>query len=252
VKLFFGGFQLGDMNASNIAPRRTLLKNAAGIGIGFEYEYTANCSFTVTGQADCKTKMDAVEAALKKEAVDLFFYNDDGTATTNSQTTATTLNGVRCVNLVWDPTPGGQFATWRAFSCTFTWIIKFVNTGSPSYTAPLLVDFDETVMLDNPLPGYVVLEAINDVPPKAFFTVQQPKATGTQTGFAVGLSARAGVNPYPLPAVPLFNTTPPLKKHPLTYKTPERQGDQYWKYRIEWRYEYDSPVPLIAVPTLWT
>ena len=245
--LKFGGVPIGAMNATRIAPKRTLLTNAAGIGYAFHYVFTANFSFTVTGQDDCKTKMDAIEAALQKEAQDLRFENDDGSLSTNSQTTAGTIGGVRCIDLSWDPQPGGQFTSWRSGEATFTWTVK-LTTGSPSgYTAPLLKEFSETVVINNPPgKGFVVHEAINDVDPQAFDTVQRRKSTGSQRGFAVGISA------YPTAATPLFNTVPPLKNAPITRATPERIGSNYWMYRIDWNYEYDSPTALIAVPTLWS
>ena len=185
MKSTYGAQQLGEIGASRIAPARELLRNTAGIGTGFKWTYPVWCNFKVTSEADCKTKMDAVEAALQLENQDLNFYmNDNATKTTNSVTSASTLSGVRCVRMKWDDSPGGQFQTWRGFEATFEWETLFTLTGS------FLTDFSETITIDNPPSRFVVTEAVNGVTPIARTTVLYPKSTGVQFGYAVGLTAR--------------------------------------------------------------
>jgi hypothetical protein len=241
MKLLFGATQLGEVNGTKIAPVRELIRNKAGIGTGFKWRYTIECAMKCSSQADCKTKMDAVEAALATPNQDLVFQNDDGTSSTNSVLVASVLGGqILCVSLSWDPQPGGQFQTWRNFSATFEWETIF------GLTSTFLVDFEETVTIDNPPSRFVVTEAVNGVTPIARVTVLYPKSTGAQFGFAVGLKDYPELGTI---APPLFPTTPPLKSRPYTKRNPMKVGPSGNKeYRLEWRYEYESPTALAALP----
>ncbi len=251
MKLEFGGFRIGDLNACGIAPKKTMIKNAAGMVQGWNETFTANFSFRADGQADCTAKMQAVIDALKYDkasgtAKDLIFYNDDGSQSANSVLAANTLGGIRCVSGPdWEASPGGQFATWRSGTCTFEWITKV--SAISTFTPVLLKDWGETVVLGSQIRKFVVPEAINDVVSQPFPTVKFPKVMGSQSGFAVG------INGYPTPAAPLFPPYPgPMIDEKVTRKDPERVGDEgYWNYRIEWNYQYLSAVPLIGLPTRW-
>ena len=242
--LTFGGVPIGDMNACAIEPRTSLLRDERGRGHGLATSYTFDCTFAVGGQADCAIKMAIIEAALATPNGDLLFLNDNGTPSVNSVLSAATLTGVRCVGWTWKRDAGAQFMSWRGLTGVFEW-----ETRLP-VAAGFLLAYSEVVKLRNPVGSdYVVNEFVNGVASTARATVQFPKSTATQNGFAVGLSEYPDIN---FIAPPLWVGSPPLKSFEPEYTTPKRKGDAGFEgYRVAWAYAYESPLPLIALPHVW-
>lgn len=251
MRLLFGGTQIGDTNAVRIDPSRELMRNPAGVGYRWKYTYGITGSITVSSPSDCTSKMNAITAALSGAAGDLKFQYDDASDTPNSVVSSTTFTGVRCTGgPTWLSQPGGQFATWRAFSAQFEWESE-LGSGLPA-----LLDFDETVLISNPPEQYAGLEAVNGADPAFFPTIEKPISRATQRGFAVGRAA------YPDPATvaPLLftpnGTTIVLKTYDITKvaKKPRYTGagTNYDNYRIEWSYSFESTAALVATPNAWT
>lgn len=246
MKLYWGTTLLGEDNGTKIAPVRRLVMDGRMRGWAFDHTYTADGFFRCSGQADCKTKMDALAAAVATPAQDLLFKNDDGSSSHNSVLTADTLGGTRCTMLEWLPDPrGAQFTTSRYFRLTFEYRVLFSGlTGK-------LLDFSETVELDLQPKKYAVNEAVNNVAPEILLTVNQTPARASQTGFAVGATG------YPDPAV----VCPDTFAGAGIYKTvdvvrrvsPKARGSaaSAEEFRIEWRKEFVSASALTANPAPW-
>lgn len=247
MKLYWGATQLGEDNGTKIAPVRRLATDARLRGWAFDHVYTADGFFRCDSQADCKTKMDALAAAVATPAQDLLFKNDDGSSSHNSVLTADTLGGTRCTMLEWLPDPrGAQFTTSRFFRLTFEYRVLFSGLSGK------LLDFQDSVTLDNPPARYAVNEAVNNVAAEILLTVNQPARRATQTGFAVGATA------YPVPATvsPYAFTVGAglvLTVDQVTRQSPKARGtvDAAEEFRVEWRREWVSSSVMTANPNPW-
>jgi hypothetical protein len=245
MRLLFNGTQIGETNAAKVVPARTLLRNARGLGYGFQWAVDVEAYLTLTDNAAVTSqRMEAVEAALGGQVGgDLVFQYDDHTPTIHNWLTADTFTGVRCTTLTWDGRPGAQFRTWRSFTCRFEWEeLLPVSAG-------FLLDFQETVRIRGGVPAGVVNECVNNQPPRYRPTVDQTKWFATQSGRAVGLSAYPNAELY----LPLWPTSAPLKDRDITKVSPEAKGDpvKYRGYEVRWSYEYESPVALAGDPAKW-
>lgn len=247
MKLYWGATQIGEDNGTRIAPAKRLVLDGRYRGWAYDHTYTADGFFRCTSQADCKTKMDALSAAVATPGQDLLFKNDDGSNSHNSVLSADTIGGTRCTMVEWLPDPrGAQFTTSRFFRLTFEYRVLFSGlTGR-------LLDFQDTVTLDNPPARYAVNEAVNDVAAEILLTVNQPARRATQTGFAVGSIA------YPNPAVicpDAFTVGAGLVKlvDQVTRVSPRARGSaaSAEEFRVEWRREWVSSSVLTANPNPW-
>lgn len=244
MQLLFAGYQLGETNAVQIGWGRELLRNDAGIGYGFQY--TANCPriiLNVNGQADATSKGLAVEAVLALPAQDLKFLNDDGTPSFKSVTSLNTRGGVRCISGPnWSDRAGAQHATWLEYGAVFQWETSFGATG------PLLMSYSETVKVEGGTPRKVVHEVINfGFNNVEQITIPRQKYRVTQSGFAVGIDGF----PFPPAAgVPLY---PDPIGNPVGATTPDRVGNGYKGYRVDWSYFWEfASAPAYAYPQFWT
>lgn len=245
MQVFYQGVALGDANAARFTWTRSIQYNAADQRVAFDYRATfGEIAFAVNGQADCATKMAAIETALAIPYGDLLVKNDDASNSVNSVLTAATFGGVKPVMLGWDDRPGAQFHTWRSYGCQFRWTALAAGVG-----ASTLVDFSETVTVQGGTPLTVVSEPINTPVSAAdeFITLSKQKYVVAQQGHAVGLLA------YPNIAViapPLFadpNTNPISRTAPRPFGT-----GAYRDWGIQWRYHWEfGDLLTLPLPHLW-
>jgi hypothetical protein len=245
VKLQWGPDDIGEVNATKIAPEYRKVLDTRFRGWAVDVTYTAETFIRCSGQADAKTKMDAIEVLLKADGKDLKFLNDDGSNSTNSVTTASTLGGTRCTGWAWLPEPrGAQFQTGRFLRVTFEYRVAFSGlTGR-------LADYSETVEIDNALPRYAVNEAVNGVAAEILQTIALPVNRATQRGFAVGVTG-----------YPVYATVAPdvfvgagvikLKDSGPVWTTPKYRGSGTEEYRIEWVKEFISNAALVPALNPW-
>lgn len=244
MKLKWGADDIGETNGTRIAPEYRQVLDERFRGWAIDVVYTATTFIRVNGQADCKTKMDAIDAALEVGGKDLKFLNDDASDSANSVANADTLGGTRCVRWTWDPDPrGAQFLTARFLTAVFEYRVAFSGlTGR-------LLDFSETVVLDNRAARYAVNEAVNDVNAEILLTVNKPAKRATQTGFAVGALAYpvyATVAPNVFGGAGVF-----VVSDEPEYTTPKYRGSATEVYRLAWRKEYVSATALVASLNPW-
>jgi hypothetical protein len=251
MRLLYNNVQIGETFAVKLAPTRTLLRNKAMIGYGFAWQVPVEAYLRIDGSdeatrnADCNTKMKAVETALEFQGGTLKFQHDDNTDTIHSWLSSQTFSGIRCTSLRWDDKPGAQFKTFRSFMAQFEWETHFTTTTG------FLLEFKEEISIPKALPIFVTNQAVNNVAPLSRITVDQPKFTATQSGSAIGLSA------YPdlfVVAPKIFSSiTPPLKRDDVRKQSPERVGNKHRGYPIAWAYEWESATILnpAANPNLW-
>lgn len=245
MKLMWGATQLGEVNGTQIAPDLKKVLDVRFRGWATDVVYTAKTFIRVAGQADCKTKMDAIEAALKTDGQDLKFLNDDGSDSTNSVANSATLGGTRCTGWKWDESPrGAQFLTARFLTVTFEY--RLLMTGLTGR----LLDWSETVEIDNAQPRLAENEAVNGVAAEILETIALPVNRATQTGYAVGATA---MPVYATVAPDLFSGAGVFKKVDVPRRTtPKYRGASGTEeFRIEWRKEFVSASVFVATLNPW-
>ncbi len=244
MRLLYQGVQFGDVNAVRFTWGRQALTGADRLVYGYShFADFGEVAFAVAGQADCATKMAAVETAFSLPYGDLLVKNDDNSNSVNSILSAATVDGVKPVRLVWDDRPGAQFHTWRSFNCAFEW-----ETRLSGLAGGMLLEFTESVTVQGGTPKHVVHEPINVEVSAAdeFTTIPKQKYTVTQRGRAVGLTA------YP----DLSVIAPPLYAdpdvNPVTKTTPQKAGATRFGYAVEWLYQWEfGALASLPVPNLW-
>ncbi len=242
MRAYYQAQPFGDVSGSRFTWSHQAMFGADGQT--YTYSHQANFGeivFAVAGQADCKAKMDAIEAAFYVPYGDLLILNDDGSNSTNCIASSGTLNGVKPGRLTWGDAAGAQFTTWRQLSCDFSW-----ETRAPGLSLTFLTEFSETVRVQGGTPLTGVREPIN-IPVSAvdeFILVPMQKYVVTQQGRAVGLFS---LPTAPAPLYPNPNT------NPLSNTTPSRIGPgTYEKYAVEWSYSWEfGALPFLPIANLW-
>ena len=241
MRVTYGGIQLGETNAARFTWARTLLRNKAGIGYGFEYAINfSEILIRSTSQSDCRFKMSLAGAALAAQEGDLIVWNDDNTPSDNAALSGSTLSGIRCTGgPIWLDKPGAQFLTHRLFACSFSWETAFAGTSF------FLMEFKEQLTITGGTPLIVVLEPVNALP-IAQITVPYQGWHAVQSGMAVGYRARPIASQIAPPVFPLA-----LTKATVTQMSGERVGVNAKNFGVQWSYEFASATPLGGSPNEW-
>lgn len=244
MKLMWGATDVGETNGTRITPEYRQVLDERFRGWAVDVIYTASTFLRVNGQADAVAKMDALATALRAAGRDLKFLNDDGSSSHNSVLNADTLGGTRCTSWRWEPEPrGAQYVTACFVTAVFEYRVPFTGLSGR------LLDFSETVTLDNRAARYAVNEAVNNVPAEILLTVNQPAKRATQTGYAVGALAYpvyAAVAPNVFGGAGVF-----VVSDEPEYTTPKYRGTATEVYRLAWRKEFVSASPLVAALNPW-
>lgn len=244
MRVVYQGVQLGDTNAARFTWGRRWQYGQDDRLTGWEHEATfGEIAFAVAGQADCFTKMAAIEVALSLPGGNLLVQNDDNSDSVNAVYSAATFGGVRPVFLTWDDRPGAQFHTWRSYSCGFRW-----RTMAAGVTTATLSEFSESVTVEGGTPRQVVQEPINELTSSAdeFITIPKQKYVVTQRGRAVGVLANPNLAVI---APPLY---PNPRTNPVTRTSPQRVGGLFTGYAVEWLYQWEfGDLAALPLPNLW-
>jgi len=239
----YQGLSLGDIICAKFVWRHWAMLDAAGRVYGHQHDASfGELAFACASQANCKSKMDAVEAAFYTPYGDLLVLNDDGTNTTNCVASAGTLQGVRPMSLTWDDRPGAQFTTWRSYSASFSWETRLA--GLP---AGFLLEYSESVTVQGGTPLKIVREPINVLTSVAdeFVVIPKQKYVVTQRGRAVGLSSY----PAGLVGIPLY---PNPNSNPITTTSPMKIGLGSEKYGYEWSYSWEfGDLASLPIANVW-
>lgn len=242
MKLKWGADDVGTAsNNVRFTWTTTAIKNEAG----FVVALAGMCEVTegyliVSGQADAKTKMDALFASSKGRRKDLKFLNDDDSDTTTVITNAGSEGGVYWDRLTWDDSPGAQYATFRQFTAAWSWRVNLLDSWQQ---ANLLMDWREKIEISGGLPEFVIHRPVNSSTAVKQVTSDALVWTVVQTGHAVGYQFLPAAN------------TPCLDiAHCKSRSTPEiggdRVGDAIRNRRREWTYVFELAATSAPAPTL--
>ena len=209
-----------------------------------KHRWTVHGVVLGTSQADLTSKLEEREAAYNDIRGDVTFKEDDGTATAHTIPYANTVNGIRAHFSY----PGGfAGAGWGAGA-------EYVDGTSSikKFTAQIEADVlavEDNILLyhqtfTSSLVGfdYEVVPALTGPPQFQIVSLQSP-FWAVQEGYAVGMYT----NPTPLG--PLVNVPPKPMESYVRYEAPKNQGTvNNWAFGTRWKYAFESPGPLNAVP----
>ena len=253
--LTWAGTQIGfTPNNLRFSWGHSSIKNEAGFVVGLKgfcnvpeaYLYMTGATDAL-GQANAKVQMDALFAQSKNTVGDLKFLNDDGSDTTTVQYVADSEGQmVTWDSLEWSNMPGAQYSTFRAFSCSFSWRLNLLSSYQ---RANLLVDWSEEITVEGGLSQFVSHLPVNSTTVEQQITSSALLWFITQTGSAEGYSFLPAAN------LPVYNTTPPLKRQSVKANSGKRVGQNAIVNRMRsWNYYFElaSPTPPTPSVTLWT
>lgn len=244
MRAFYQGVAFGDVNCAKFSWGRTAIVGGDRRVNGYQNRADfGEIGFAVSGQADCATKMAAIETAFALPYGDLLVKNDDASNSVNSVLSSGTVDGVKPMSLTWSDEAGAQFWTFRKFSAAFQW-----ETRLAGLAGTFLTEFSETVTVQGGTPRTVVQPPINVAVSAAdeFVTLPKQAYVITQRGRAVGLTA------YPVVAT----IAPPLyanpNTNPITKTSPMKAGATYFGYAVEWEYSWNfGTLASLPIPNLW-
>lgn len=250
MQLKYGSYAF-NANGTEITARTETVRNEAGA------PYKQRRSLHVAGymeisgdtvaaqQADCTTKMNALEAALAKPFQDLIFYQDSGAESATSLRNSDSIGGV--VVTAGPHYPDGIKGYTSVQRFEFTAEAEYYILAEAGLSANITLSFEETLKFSGGGPRFIYKESIVG-PPQRQKTCDQTVYRVTQTGRAVGLRG------YPSPAAPIWPANL-LQAPDIDRIGPDRMGwtdpRSYEGFGITWSYDYGSAVKLIGAPTLW-
>lgn len=161
--------------------------------------------------------------------------SDSGTSFRNSAT----LGGITVTaGPDFTGTLASEYVLFRDFTFTISFKLPIPNV------ARALLDFNESLEFSGGGPDYAMKRAMDDVPQKQLVWAQTEYRV-VQRGTAVGFRT------WPLYTRPLFPGD--FKTSPVVSQdSPQRIGNDQWKYPISWNYVFESVAPLIATPNVWS
>lgn len=214
-----------------------------GRDVLYKHRWTIHGVVQGTSQANLTTELQNREAAYRSILGDVTFKEDDGTPTAHTIPYANTVNGIRA-QFVYD---GYMKGLWGSGA-------EYVDNSSSLRKFTAQIEADVLGVEDNLLfywqavqfsvggYDYAVVGALTG-PPQFQITQLQSPFWATQEGFAIGM--------YSNPVAPqsLFNVPPKPDRSYVRHETPKNQGTiNNWAFPTRWRYYFESPGPLNAVP----
>jgi len=176
------------------------------------------------------------QAYARPAAVAGLFLDDGQTPTDHVVNAAETLGGVRVTRLEFPHGTGGEYSTFRHYRIT-------LEADFPE-AEPLLWEHVETVTFQGTGgPRHIFLETL-DGPPQRQVIAPQTTYRAIQQGRVVGGTG------YPSLPSPLWPGAELAPRRVVAWGTPRQTGTQWSHFPLEWRYEFESTLPLVGLPVL--
>jgi hypothetical protein len=194
--------------------------------------------------AKMTTKLSLLEAAFATSGKDLKLLTPTGGATQHQLLNADCLGGTQIIRGVEYPiAEGPQYVTYRDFSATIQGLLPLAPNGR----SPLLA-FETSIQRTGGGPLTYHLEPLNGLPIKGLGK-QATVYKAVQQGSAVGILSRPNPLIYDPPLWPEAEMQP---LRVITEGHPKRRGTKFTEWPISWQYTFESALPLIGSPRLWT
>lgn len=235
MQVIYGSYAF-NANGVEWATAISLLRNGAQV-IGRKVTVTLKGRLEADGQAALAVASGNLQRALQVPYLDLYLKSDAG-AILEAMTSVGSTTGVLCVDGPNFPIGvGAEYATYRTFSATF-------EAEYPAPTGvPLIVEYRQTVSTEGGFPVIVWQPAING-PPRKVQTSPSTTYRATQSGSAIGLLD------WPIPPGPIFGVQHLVDNPVISRTSPDRVGNGFRNFPVQWSYQFESTTPLQALPGL--
>jgi hypothetical protein len=142
---------------------------------------------------------------------------------------------VRVKSLDFPRGDGAEYSTFRTYRITLE--ADFPDTAGNLLEYAEALDFEGTGG-----PRRVFLEVLEGLPQEQIGT-ERTTTRATQHGRAVGYGT------YPVPPPPVWPAAELPHRRRISLRTPERVGNQFARYPVEWHYAFEAVVPLVGTPS---
>jgi len=225
----YGAYTFPEGSTFPVINRRAELNEAREIFQQID-EWTVRAQILGDGEDELSTKIAAFEAAMAIQKQTLGIYESDDDPTPHIIYNCDVISGP-----AYSDNTGPEYAVLRTAEVSF----RSITDLSPSsgYTA-----YQESVRFTGGGPTKIVVPVIKG-PARVHQVIEQTPYRATQSG-----SATSTDGSYPNPPGPLFPGAQTIPVDVTT--TPITSGGTIYR-ETQWRYEFESPNPLIAKPNEW-
>lgn len=227
-------------NEVRVTSKRSIEQDKAGVPFEYTDRIDLDGYLAGTTQQELTNAENQLKTVLLRQGKDLVFFQDDNQPSSVVLRNATAIRQVRVVEGPnFADVNGPEFVSQRHFT--------FGVEATYPYPSRLgtLLEWTETLSISGGGAVFVVNDAIVGAGQRQQLK-EVEKCVATQKGSAVGYDRYPDV-PAPIWPFALKRTRPVVDR-----TTPEKQGaSKYRRYRIEWTWEFEWPVELVGVPTLW-
>ncbi|MGQ0637324.1 MAG: hypothetical protein ACT4QC_22175 [Planctomycetaceae bacterium] len=227
-----------DQNECAIAIGKRAIFSPRGIRQALRETWHVTGIKHAASQAELTAALAAMRAAYSVNGLDAGLYLDDGaTLTDHALFSSATLGGVRVVALDFPEGAGAEYSTFRTYRLT-------LEADFPD-TAVNLLEYDESLSFEGTGgPRRVFLDVLEGLPQEQIGT-QRTTYRAVQEGRAVGYAA------YPTPPPPVWPGAELFDRRRIVLRVPERRGNQFARFTVEWHYAFESIVPLTGTPHIF-
>ena len=237
MQLSYAGIALA-ANAATVAISREAVLNMAGVPYEYRERWDVQAQVFGDDQAALKVAINDVVTAFSIQGGDLLLYHNDGTTlSSHTLVNAATLSGVRVVSGPSFPQgQGAEYATYRTFNVA-------LEAEFPATLFDGLIEFEETLAFEGGGPLFTHLQPVNGPPQKQLLAEFTP-FRAMQDGHAVGYLS------WPLPSLPIWPGALVRAGSPRRTSPRKRPGG-FTHFPVQWRYEFESVLPLLGDPHVW-
>jgi hypothetical protein len=251
LKLRYGSYT-HDQDEAAIAISKTTNFNSLGRAISYTERWTITGRLQIdspsgdpdTDQPQLTTDINALVNAYRYDGYDLTLLRNDGsTVTSHRIISQATIGGTRVVERPSFPEgSGAEYSTFRNYRIVVEGEIPVRQGGIE------IVEWSETLSFTGTSGPRTVHLELRNGPAQKQVVSQMTVAKVTQSGSAIGRTA------YIMPQPPIFPQDELFHMRQVSYESPTAKGygstRVYVDWPSEWRYEFESALPLAGFPDL--
>lgn len=237
----FGGYQHPDNEVNLTSMEITTRFSPRGRPMTKLYRLHLHGELVYNGQSTLTTRInELINAYTGNTDVDCGLYQDDGTITPHklqsSSTNPNNISGVKVVYRSWPKGDPEEYATCRTFYIILEAEYKDLESQ--------LIAFRESVSVTGTTGPRRRMVEMNLGPARWQQVSAMTRQEILQQGFAIGYDG------YPLGFMPgpILPSLELVDQRYVENENPEFAGRQFVRYRTNWRYVMNSPIPQAPIP----
>jgi hypothetical protein len=239
VQLVYGAYRF-PVNGVAVTSRTSPVLDYAGRTIRVRTAINCRGYLTGDGQAALTLLENQMRAALLIPYQNLSLLQDSGAVSATSLSSGSTLSGVSITDGPHFPDPmGSEYVTTRTFE--FSGEAETVVNGN---SANLLAFQESLTFVGTGGPMTMFKNAVNGPLPQRQVVYPRTVCRVIQAGQSVGHLQ------YPLAPAPKWPAFENVDRRQVVNANPRRVGRGLAEFPITWRYEFESAVPLVGLPTI--